>query len=267
MPFYDEAADWLKESLAKARAGWLASRRYARGSRLPRPSVRVTPAPSYPHQPPSQVATAFRRRTGRDPAPPRAPVRQLPVRRAPESNIAQFLREGGVRPDVSSTRLPLTTPRAVTPRVVAQQPEPVTPSGWQDLLEKVTPEQWGFAGDAWKAFETARTATNLLSPGGAQTGRGLRQYERLPPEQQQQLQEGGAYAVSGVTPIAAILGRGAPAAARLAPIVAGRTVPPLLKLAGRAAKGFVSGGTKTAAPLVAQDLASRAQETGSCEHV
>jgi len=145
--------------------------------------------------------------------------------------------------------------------VVAQQPEPVTPSGWQDLLEKVTPEQWGFAGDAWKAFETARTATNLLSPGGAQTGRGLRQYERLPPEQQQQLQEGGAYAVSGVTPIAAILGRGAPAAARLAPIVAGRTVPPLLKLAGRAAKGFVSGGTKTAAPLVAQDLASRAQET------
>jgi len=142
MSFYDEAADWLKEILAKARAGWLASRRYARSSRpthpetreaLPPPSVGVTPAPSYPHQPPSQVATAFRRRTGRDPAPPRAPVRQLPTRPgslqpaigAPESNIAQFLREGGVRPDVSSTRLPLTTPRAVTPRVVAQQPEPV----------------------------------------------------------------------------------------------------------------------------------------------
>ena len=266
MSFHDEAADWLKEILAKARAGWLASRRYARSSRpthpetreaLPPPSVGVTPAPSYPHQPPSQVATAFRRRTGRDPAPPRAPVRQLPVRRAPESNIAQFLREGGVRPDVSSTRLPLTTPRAVTPRMVAQQPEPVTPSGWQDLLGKVTPDQWGFAGDAWKYFETARTAANLLSPGGAQTGRGLRQYERLPPEQQQRL----AYGIAATTPLGAILGRGAPAAARLAPTVAGRTVPPLLKLAGQAAKGWKSGAVKTMAPIVAQDLASRAQET------
>ena len=259
MPFHDEAADWLKERLAKVRAAERSRPTHPETRRaLPPPSVKVSPAPSYPHQPASQVDTAFRRRTGRDPAPPRAPVRQLPTRPGsiqslfhPDElpatpNVARFLQQGGIRPD----QAPAVPPPSVQ----------VTPAPLQDRL------QWDeILADAFRNFETLRTTTNLVSPGAAQIGRGRRQHERLSPEQQQQIQEGAAFALSGPTPIAgigrgvgAILGRAAPVVPAAAS-VAGRTVPPLLKLGGRAAKGFVSGGTKTAAPLVAQDLLSSAQ--------
>ena len=176
MPFHDEAADWLKERLAKARAAERSRPTHPLTRRaLPPPSVKVSPAPSYPHQPPSQVATAFRRRTGRDPAPPRAPVRQLPTRPgslqpaigAPESNIAQFLRRGGVRPD----RTTIGGAGKVMPSVVAQQPEPVTPrerlGAWREaFFGEGQPTEDSYRGigpgaarvpvrDVIQAFETA----------------------------------------------------------------------------------------------------------------
>ena len=81
MPFHDKASDWLKEQLAKARA----SHPVARRSLPPTFGSAVIPPvlPPTGSQAPSQVAEAFRRRTGIDPAPPRRLPTPISLRRTP----------------------------------------------------------------------------------------------------------------------------------------------------------------------------------------